>query len=173
MIKAITFLALFISLATCKTNRQAAKESLSYIQDLPYKLTNIIIFEPYANSTLVQTISFRLNDPNPGMNVTDTCIRSAPANGTLLAGGYDRCNEAREAWPEHPFRFGYDTGGDGPRGRKIRLARLLVDASLGEYPNNWTRCFGEGTLVLHDTIQLAGVLRTQSSLEINCTEMAP
>jgi hypothetical protein len=69
---------------------------------LPWKLSNIVIFDATANSTLNSSISFTFNDPNQGMQITTNCTRSVKPGQDLTSNFYSHC-----AIPEG-LQFQYD-----------------------------------------------------------------
>jgi hypothetical protein len=85
----ITLLTL-IPLCLTSPHKHLSKD-LQYFDTLPWKLSNIIVFESTANSTTPSSINFDLADPNPGLEETTHCTNTVPAGTNLTSQSYLPC----------------------------------------------------------------------------------
>lgn len=80
--------------------------------NFPWQLTNMVIVESPSNSTRLTFIKFDIQDPNPGLEVNTTCIRTVPGGTDLVSDIHFPCDNksvgfsyrGSEIWLHHSWR---------------------------------------------------------------------
>jgi hypothetical protein len=86
----LTWLSTLLTLTTSSPTK-SLRSAVVFSADSAYQISNLTIFNPPANSTLKRTITFAVEDPNPGMSLKTTCSKSAEANGQLESDFFTNC----------------------------------------------------------------------------------
>jgi hypothetical protein len=84
----ISIATLFFPVTT-STPIKSARDVTVFNADNAYQISRLAIFIPSANSTVNRTITFTVEDPNPGMALKTVCSKSA--NGPLENDMFNRC----------------------------------------------------------------------------------
>lgn len=80
--------------------------------NLPWKLSNIVILESHEDSSNPTFVKFDLEDPNPGLEITTMCARAVSGGSDLVSEVHFPCNEksmgfsyrGNEIWIHHSWR---------------------------------------------------------------------
>jgi hypothetical protein len=86
LISLLTLTTMCTSAPTQQMTRQ-----LQPFDNLPWKLSNIVVFEPAPNMTIPSSIDFDLENPNLGFEENTHCNKTAPAGFDLTSKFYLPC----------------------------------------------------------------------------------
>lgn len=104
----ITLVTLIVS-AFAAPSHQIDKPDV--YDNLPWKLSNIVVLESYENSSSPTFVKFDVEDPNPGLTMTTTCARAVSGGSDLVSEVHYPCDKTsmgfsyrgNEIWIHHSW----------------------------------------------------------------------
>ncbi|KAF2173152.1 hypothetical protein M409DRAFT_17098 [Zasmidium cellare ATCC 36951] len=140
--------------------RKLVKDCDPKIEEIPWQITNFVLFEKKAASNQSSYLAFHFIDVNERLEVNTTCVRTVPLNSTstLDSSGWTLCKNNNVA-------FEWD-------GTTLQLSRDYKDKCLGKPPYDTATAWGRIKPNATSTTAVDGVYGMKTEMHMPITSLS-